>query len=207
MYQRICLNCNNKFITSIKTRKLCCRKCADNFRTGKKRPPEVGKKVSETRIKKHIVHSPEVIEKIRQKMIGKKRSGDPKNWKHSEESKRKMSLAQRGEKSIQWKGGLSGLNKLLRRSLHYRNWRKSVFERDNYTCVWCGANKKYLNADHIKQYALIIKENKISNYDEAIACDELWQINNGRTLCIDCHKETDTYLNKGKKYGNVDTTM
>jgi len=33
----------------------------------------------------------------------------------------------------------------------------------------------------------------ILSKEEALSCDELWNINNGRTLCIGCHKKTDTY--------------
>ena len=29
--------------------------------------------------------------------------------------------------------------------------------------------------------------------EEAIKCNELWDINNGRTLCHPCHRTTDTY--------------
>lgn len=121
---------------------------------------------------------------------------------HSEESKKKMSLAHKGnvksletrkklsdalkgDKSYLWKGGKTALNTNIRHSLEYRLWRESVFERDNYTCVWCGAkssknNKVVLNADHIKPFAY---------YPEL-----RFAIDNGRTLCIGCHKTTDTYL-------------
>lgn len=29
--------------------------------------------------------------------------------------------------------------------------------------------------------------------------NDLWDINNGRTLCVDCHKKTETYGHKTKK--------
>lgn len=164
---------------------------------GTKMSKEFRQKVSKAR--KGIKFTIEHREKLRLAKLGKRRAGNPKNWKHSVESKLKNSLAHRGDKSINWQGGLSALNKRLRRSLQYRMWRTAVFKRDNWKCIWCGADKKYLNADHIKQYALIIKENNIKTYDEALNCEELWNLNNGRTLCIDCHKETDTYLNKGKR--------
>lgn len=58
-------------------------------------------------------------------------------------------------------------------------WRKQVFERDNYTCQECGSRGGRLNADHIKPWCIF---------------PELrFDINNGRTLCIKCHKKTDTY--------------
>ena len=51
--------------------------------------------------------------------------------------------------------------------------------------------------------ALIIRENNINTAEGALACKELWDINNGITLCLECHKQTDTYL-KQMKGGKVD---
>lgn len=65
-------------------------------------------------------------------------------------------------------------------------WRKAVFERDNYTCQECGQYGGKLQADHIKPYCLFPE----------LRTD----INNGRTLCLDCHKKTDTYGAKALKY-------
>lgn len=61
-------------------------------------------------------------------------------------------------------------------------WRLAVFQRDNYTCQDCGIRGYKLQADHIKSYA---------KYPEL-----RWDINNGRTLCIDCHKNTQSYGRK-----------
>lgn len=162
------------------------------------RPIEVREKIR----KSHFGIRPD--EKTRKKMrlakLGKPRAGFPSKWKHNEESRLKNSLAHRGESGSGWRGGLTSLIRMVRRGIVYRNWRTSVFKRDNYTCVWCGANKKYLNADHIKQFAILLRDNNIKTLEEAEVCEDLWNINNGRTLCVDCHKETDTYLNKGKEY-------
>ena len=88
----------------------------------------------------------------------------------------------RGEKSNFWKGGITPINKIIRTSSEYKLWRKSVFERDNYTCIWCGIRGKELNADHIKPFALF---------------PELrFAIDNGRTLCRGCHQKTDTWGNR-----------
>ena len=73
-----------------------------------------------------------------------------------------------------------------------RNWRKQVLDRDNNACVLCGS-KEHLNADHIKSFAAAIKENKITERQQAIDCMELWDVNNGRTLCESCHKKTPSY--------------
>jgi hypothetical protein len=79
-----------------------------------------------------------------------------------------------------YKGGITPINHQIRCSLEYRLWRESVFERDNWTCVWCGERGGRLNADHIKPFAYF---------------PELrFAIDNGRTLCESCHKKTDSYL-------------
>ena len=88
-----------------------------------------------------------------------------------------------GENNSNWKGGITPLNLKIRHSREYKLWRKAIFERDNYTCIWCGDKKGgNLNADHIKPFALF---------------PELrFAIDNGRTLCELCHKTTDTYGGK-----------
>lgn len=90
-----------------------------------------------------------------------------------------------GEKNPNWKGGVTKLNDKIRKSIEYKKWRTSVFERDKYTCVICGDNNGgNLEADHIKQFAYYH--------------DLRFDLNNGRTLCNDCHRKTDTYLNNGR---------
>ena len=82
----------------------------------------------------------------------------------------------------------------IRTSKMYTDWREAVFERDDYTCQQCGVRGAELNADHYpKTLALVIKENNIKTLQEAILCEKLWDISNGRTLCVPCHRATDTY--------------
>lgn len=113
-----------------------------------------------------------------------------KGKKRSEEFRRKLSNRSRGEKCYFWKGGVTKINLIIRNSLEYKLWRESVFKRDNYTCVWCGDRQTkghhvVLNADHIKPFALF---------------PELrFAIDNGRTLCVYCHRKTDTYSIKKQK--------
>ena len=77
----------------------------------------------------------------------------------------------------------------LRTSIRYGEWRKSVFERDMYTCQICGQVGGKLNADHIKRF---------SDHPE-LRLD----LNNGRTLCEPCHLRTPTFGNR--KIKNTDT--
>ena len=79
------------------------------------------------------------------------------------------------------------LNRRIRYSKKMKLWRLGVFARDDYTCQNCGArngNGKavILHADHIKPFALF---------------PELrFELSNGRTLCVSCHKKTDTFGRK-----------
>jgi hypothetical protein len=78
----------------------------------------------------------------------------------------------RGVNHWAWKGGVTNKNDIIRRSVSYKNWRKAVFERDNYTCVEC-SKQGAIFADHIKGFA---------EYP-----DLRFDIDNGRTLCRGCH--------------------
>jgi hypothetical protein len=166
------------------------------------------------------------VKKYSDKNIGKKHTEESKNknrithlgkvpWikgkKHTEETKNKLSKLNKGGNITSFKKGhkrsntgrtyfrkgqvpwnykgITPINRLIRTSVEYKLWRKAVFERDNYTCIWCGkkfikgvTGKVILHADHIKPFSLF---------------PELrFAIDNGRTLCIDCHKKTDTYGGK-----------
>lgn len=90
-----------------------------------------------------------------------------------------------GEKSHLWKGGISRGYKNGYYSFEYRKWRKDVFERDGYKCQRCGSENCYLTAHHIKSFA---------HYPEL-----RYDLNNGQTLCEDCHKDTDNYKGRGTK--------
>jgi len=119
---------------------------------------------------------------------------------HSEKTKEKMSNSQMGkhsgEKCNFWKGGISTLDNLIRQSLQYKQWKRDIFKRDNWTCQKCGWFGGNLNAHHIKSFHQIIKDNNIVFLEESFICDELWDLNNGITLCMVCHRLTNNYGNK-----------
>ena len=78
----------------------------------------------------------------------------------------------KGKESCHWRGGITPLDKVIRHSDKYVEWRDSIFERDNYICQCCGTRKN-LNAHHIESFATNI--------------DLRFDINNGITLCEKCH--------------------
>jgi len=114
----------------------------------------------------------------------KKASESAKKRKASVETRKKMSEAHKGSKGSNWRGGVTPEHKQIRRSLEYRLWREAVFKRDNWTCQECEARSKKgkrieLHPHHIKSFALYPKLR--------------FKVSNGKTLCVECHEETDNY--------------
>lgn len=119
--------------------------------------------------------------------------------KMSEQARENISKAIRGKKHWAWKGGRRSLRPIIQSCYKSRDWRKNIFERDNYTCVLCGARGGKLNVDHYpKAFAYILDDYNIQSLDDALNCPELWDTNNGRTLCVDCHRKTDNYGSKAR---------
>lgn len=97
-------------------------------------------------------------------------------------------IFKKGTRPYNWKGGISPFRMQIRSCLTYRIWRSDVFTRDNFTCIKCLKRGGILNADHYpKLFSTILNEYKIKTMEDALECEELWNINNGRTLCKACH--------------------
>lgn len=187
VYSKECLKCGKTFVKkkscmpiTFKKQKYCSITCTNLDKIGYK-------------------HKPESKLKVRLAKLGKKRIGftpwnkGTKGIVHTKETKEKLRKIMIGriakEKNPNWKGGISKVNLMVRKSTEYKMWREQVFERDNYTCVHCGVrngNGKniVLHADHIKQFAF---------YPEL-----RFELSNGRTLCRECHIKTPTYKSKYK---------
>ena len=60
----------------------------------------------------------------------------------------------------------------------------------------CNVRGGKLEAHHIKALSELINENNIKTLEEALDCQELWNINNGQTLCKECHKKTNNYASR-----------
>lgn len=87
-----------------------------------------------------------------------------------------------GASNPSWKGGITPSNALIRSSTSMNDWRKSVFERDDYTCKVCNSKGGELQAHHILAFAKF----------PALRFD----LDNGLTLCKQCHRKTDNYAGK-----------
>lgn len=91
---------------------------------------------------------------------------------------RKFSATYQGVNIKDWKGFITPEKTRIRQSKEYTQWRKAVFERDDYTCQCCGArsskhNPVFLHAHHLDSFA----DNPNLRFD----------IENGVTLCKNCH--------------------
>lgn len=112
------------------------------------------------------------------------------------EHRRNLSLAlqgkpqpwSRGANSNFWRGGVSKINKtekkLAMSTLEYKLWRRTILERDNYSCQICLKRGGDLEVDHIKSWNL---------YPEL-----RYAIDNGRVLCVACHRLTENWGYKSR---------
>lgn len=124
-----------------------------------------------------------------------------KNWRvgyrHSDETKQAISVGHltngRPRKTLE--------AYRLRRSIKYRRWRAAVFRRDNYTCQDCGDRSRKgrrveIQAHHIKGFA---------------GHPELrFDVDNGKTLCRNCHIKTDTFGSsnpRGQRHAPCDSRI
>lgn len=170
MGKRVVKNCKlcNKIIyvypSRIKDGKgnFCSRKCKYEFQLGKK-------------------HTKEHNIKIGLSGIGRK---------PSKETIEKLKIAKSGKNNAMWKGGITSIRGQIYKHFKTRQWRSDVFTRDDFTCQECNSKGIYLEAHHIKEFCIILKENNIITLEDAVNCEELWNINNGITLCRECHNKT-----------------
>jgi len=101
------------------------------------------------------------------------KKGKHTGWHHSLETRNKLSQSNSGEKSVNWKGGISLINRRIRNGLEIRLWRTAVFERDDFTCQKYGTRGGKLVAHHINNFS----ERK----------DLRFAIDNGITLSEEAH--------------------
>lgn len=170
------------------------------------------------------VNSPETRKKIR-----KNHAKAWLGRKHTDEQKKKIGTAHKGktisleqrkklseahkklgsfvkEKNPNWKGGVTPVVFALRTSTRMKVFRFDVLRRDRFMCQECGDDRGgNLEVDHIEPFSYIIENIKneygvADLYEKALQWEPLWDLENGRTLCIPCHKKTPTWGTKARFY-------
>lgn len=104
------------------------------------------------------------------------------HYNHTEEAKKKLSEAKRGEKSYQWKGGISPTNTRIRLGYEFRRWREKVFKRDNHTCQKYG-----YRGQRGVGHRVILHPHHILNFSDHPTLR--FDVSNGITLSKQAHDE------------------
>lgn len=81
----------------------------------------------------------------------------------------------------------------LRNTSTYKEWRLSVYARDGFKCQSCGQVGKDLRAHHMVPVAVDVTK--------------MFDINNGITLCEDCHKKVHKHYKPKTKQGELLETL
>jgi 5-methylcytosine-specific restriction endonuclease McrA len=139
-----------------------------NWRGGKPKCKKCGKKlvsVYATFCRRCYSVDPERIRKFKKKTKGRIA------W-----NKGKPNLKNRGKNHPRWNGGNRTEREIDMGRCRYCEWRRLVFERDNYTCQLCGLRGGELQAHHILPYR---------DFEQF-----RYNTKNGVTLCKPCHLPT-----------------
>lgn len=172
-----CQQCKTKFQVPPhrETAKYCTRACTDIARKGRVSPWKGKIPNAETR----------------EKMSKAKRlSWSNPGYRQHMSDAHKGHVNVSGDKHHNWRGGVTPTDKKIRQSKESKAWRSAVFKRDDFRCLDCGERGGQLNADHIYPFALYPRLR--------------FDLNNGQTLCVACHKKTPTYGYKTAKLLKID---
>lgn len=127
------------------------------------------------KVSKNGRYTQKTIDKMRKAKLGKKRDC----FYVTDEYRRKLSDAKKGDKCYLWKGGITTENHKIRQSLEYKTFVRDCLTRDGFTCQVCKVVGGNLEVHHIKSFS----KNKELRTD----------ITNGVTLCKNCHSDVDEH--------------
>ena len=190
--QKPCCSNNVSKCPAIKQRLSDRQKGENNSFYGKTHSEETKQQFSESRIgENNSFYGKTHSEETKQKMLATKAEhgvsykgeNNPMYGKTRTQAERKAISRTRvalgsssRERNPNWKGGITKSRISEMNTTQYKDWRKAVFERDNFTCQLCGKRGGNLQAHHIKSW---------------IKYPELrYELSNGQTLCLTCHKTT-----------------
>lgn len=104
-----------------------------------------------------------------------------------------------GARLSSWKGGITPLHNRIRNCEKAQQWKRACMERDNFTCLSCSARGVKLHVHHIEWFTCILEGFLLLNLSAGVSTNELfvlalahepfWDIDNGTTMCENCHNE------------------
>ena len=198
-----CIECGKKIKVPpyLKEKKFCSKPCANKWKSenskGNKNANSDNKwtkaqKERQSILTKKAMDRPEIKKRMRDNHVDV--SGD-KNVM--------FGVHRFGEDAPGFIDGRTPLVFSIRNLEEYKIWRNKIFKRDNYLCQKCGIKASgQLEAHHIKHFAEILSEflreyNQFSPIEDketlirlALSWKPFWEIDNGQTLCKDCHNIT-----------------
>lgn len=142
---------------------------------------DIKKKIESTNIKRYGVKYPTKLKSVQEKI--KKTCQKKYGVDYFVQTQRFY-----GEDNPRWKGGVK-YHRQERSTNEYINWRKSIYCRDLYTCQKCGAKNKKGN-----KIPVILNAHHIYNWNDFP--DKRYDLNNGITLCRDCHNKFHSIYGK-----------
>jgi len=165
----ICVQCGSKFLAYISKKQKFCGRGC--FKKSKV-------------FTHNIPHTNEANEKNRKAHLGKE-VPSMKGHKYWGGITGEKNWFEKGSKPWNYQGGERSLSKMIKDDKRYKPWREAVFRRDDWVCQNCKKRGGKLEAHHIKSKTKYIE----------LAFD----VDNGQTLCKECHKLTDNYAGRTNK--------
>lgn len=188
--KRICQICHKEFFVILSETKhgrgrFCSRKCWGMSRIKEKNPSWKGgkvKRICQTCYKEFTINP------------SKMKQGDG-SGKYC--SRKCLGIAHTGKNSPLWKGEnvITPITKRIRTCDKYAEWRQKIFIRDKFTCQKCKIVGGILHAHHHKKkFSELIDEIRenlplLNLFDGAMIYTPLWDVSNGITYCVKCHKK------------------
>ncbi len=169
------------------------------MRAKKRVPWNKGLKMSEkTKKKMSLAHkgttghkmSNETKQKMRIAKLGKKHTPE-----HNAKVRAKSAFLLKGSKNPAWKGGVTPARLRIRECSKYKDWRQTILLRDDFTCHKCKQYGGKLQVHHRKKsFSKLLQEVRynlplLDLFEGALIYTPFWDIKNGITMCIKCHKK------------------
>ena len=93
----------------------------------------------------------------------------------------------------------ASLRKQISETAEYQEWRQSIFRIYGRKCSGYGCNSTTnLEIHHPIPFGRICYNHNITTVQQALACPNLWRLDNGVVVCKSCHNQLDSSINYHK---------